>query len=490
MTNEQLTDLTTGGSLCPWEKPMQLLRWALAGALLSTQAGSVLVRADDRDELINRLSHRLEELEQQVKVLQRNRELDTEASEAKAKETPRITAGSNGFSISSADTNFVLKIRGYLQADSRWYAGDNLAVNDTFLLRRVRPIVEGTVFEKFDYKLMLDFGANTSSTSNNTANNGMLQDAYFNARLLPEFQIQAGKMKEPVGLERLQSGANMLFVERGFPTQLVPNRDVGVQIHGNVLGDRLNYAVGAFNGTADGGSNDLDPADDEKDLAARLFATPFKNGDIEPLRGIGFGVSGTYGKQEGLLRNYVSAGQQRFFSYRTGLGTNAATANVTADGEHWRLSPQAYYYLGPFGVFGEYVISNQEVRRDAGGHSHEQVANTAWQVAASYFVTGEDNSFAPVAIRRPFTFHGGGWGALELAARVGQLTIDDDAFPNLANPNTSAEEATAWGVGVNWHLNRNFKVSLDYDQTDFKGGQTRYLKDGEKVIMSRAQLAF
>lgn len=469
---------------------VRLLRWALAGALLGVQAGSVMVRADSRDELINRLSQRLEELEQQVKILQRNRELDAEAAEAKARETPRITAGSHGFSISSADTNFVLKIRGYVQADSRWYIGDNSAVNDTFLLRRVRPVFEGTVFEKFDYKVMLDFGANTSATSNNTSNNGMLQDAYFNARLLPEFQVQAGKFKEPVGLERLQSDANLLFVERGFPTQLVPNRDVGVQVQGNLAEGTLSYAVGVFNGTADGGSNDLEGTDDEKDVAGRVFATPFKNGDVNAARGIGFGLAGTYGKQEGPLRSYVSPGQQRFFSYRTGLGTDAASANVTADGAHWRLAPQAYYYLGPVGVFGEYVISDQKVRRDAGAQTHSTVQNTAWQVAASCFVTGEENSFGSVTPRHPFAFHGGGWGALELAARVSELDVDDDAFPTLANPNVSAREAFAWGVGLNWHLNRNFKLSLDYDQTDFKGGNTRYLKQGEKVVLSRGQLSF
>src|SRR5204862_8365892 len=144
---------------------------------------------------------------------QRQIELQNESSAEKAKATPIISAGASGFSFRSADSNFVLRVRGYLQADSRWYIDDAAAgkANDTFLLRRVRPIFEGTVWDKYDYRLMLDFGSGVTSSASNDA---YVQDAYVNARLWPEFQIQAGKFKEPVGLERLQSGSNLLFVER------------------------------------------------------------------------------------------------------------------------------------------------------------------------------------------------------------------------------------------------------------------------------------
>jgi phosphate-selective porin OprO/OprP len=262
-----------------------------------------------------------------------------------------------------------------------------------------------------------------------------------------------------------------------------------VQVQGSLFDGRLTYAAGAFNGVADGGSDDIEGSDDDKDVAARLFATPFKNGST-PLRGLGFGLAGTFGRQEGALRNLVSPGQQRFFTPRTGVGTNAATANITANGDHWRLVPQAYYYWGPFGVFGEYVISDQQVRRDAGGRSSLRVSNSAWQVAASYFVTGEENGYQAVTPRRPFNFHGDGWGALEVAARVGQLHLDNAAFPLLASAANSAREATSWGLGLNWHLNKNFKLSLDYEQTDFKGGTSAQLKKGEQAILTRAQIAF
>ena len=444
--------------------------------------------ADPEERLLD-LEKRYEALEQKYKILERKAELQEEAAAEKAKTATSVSAGASGFTIRSADTNFVLRLRGYAQADARFYPDDfsGGTANDTFLLRRVRPILEGTLFEKYDYRVMLDFGSGASASA---ANNGFLQDAYVNARLWPQFQIQVGKFKEPVGLERLQSGANLLFIERGHPTQLVPNRDAGIQLHGEVLGGTLSYAAGIFNGVANGGSGDFETADDDKDVAGRIFAHPFKNTDIEPLKGLGVGVAGTIGDQEGALRTFASPGQQRFFGYRTGVGTNAGTANFVADGEHWRIAPQAYYYWGPLGLFGEYVISDQRVRRNEPAATFGRIRNTAWQVAASYILTGEENSWKALTPRRSFNPGAGTWGAWEIAARFGQLDVDNDAFPLFANPDTSATKATSWGAGVNWHLNRNVKLNLDYEQTDFTGGTAPFLVNGEKVVLARVQVAW
>src|SRR6266545_2619670 len=67
---------------------------------------------------------RLEALDQKIRVLERNRELDQEAALAKAKETPVIGAGPDGFSISNADKSYRLKIGGYAQADGRFFYDD------------------------------------------------------------------------------------------------------------------------------------------------------------------------------------------------------------------------------------------------------------------------------------------------------------------------------------------------------------------------------
>jgi phosphate-selective porin OprO/OprP len=324
--------------------PVHIATVATLGAII-VGAGVPDLRADD----IADLKAQIRELDQKLRILERKQDIDREAAVEKAKAAPILTAGASGFSLQSANSNFVLKFKGLIQADARLYPDDHAdrTGRDGFLIRRARPIVEATMYEKYDFRLMLDFGSGLTSSASNI---GFLQEGYVNARFTPQFQVQVGKFKEPVGLERLQSDSTLSFIERGYPTQLVPNRDAGIQIHGDVFNNTLNYAIGAFNGVADGGSIDTETLDDEKDIAARLFATPFVNTKIDALRGLGFGIAGTYGNQSGALANFVTAGQQKFFGYRTGTGANPATANVVADGDHWRLAPQANYYWGPLGL--------------------------------------------------------------------------------------------------------------------------------------------
>jgi phosphate-selective porin OprO/OprP len=437
------------------------------------------------------LKSRIEQLERELQALKRQVETQKPSSAPKQVSAPAISIGADGFSFRSANSNYVLRIRATLQGDARFYPGGGPGTaKDTFLMRRVRPIIEGTLMDRFDYRLMLDFGSGQTSSPGNV---DFVQEAFVNARLWPEFQIQAGKFKEPVGLERLKADTDTVFIERSYPTLLVPNRDVGLQFQGEIQGGLLTYQAGVFNGVADGGSDDIETDDGDKDIAARLFVRPFAKLEVEALRGFGIGLAGTVGRQKGALRSFVSPGQQRFFSYRTGVGTNASTASVTADGEHWRLVPQAYYYWGPFGLLGEYAISDQRISRAAGGpRLLETVVNRAWQVTASYFITGDKNRFGQIIPEQPVSFsRDRGWGALEVAAQVSQLLLDRDLFPLYANPATAARKATSWGVGLNWYPTRNLKLMLNYERTDFDGGQSSGLAaKGEDVILSRIQLAF
>src|SRR5215203_5529907 len=66
------------------------------------------------------LSQRVEELDQQVRILTRLRELaaDSAIAAAKDKVTPTASA-KDGFSLKSADGKYTLRLRGYVQSDGR-----------------------------------------------------------------------------------------------------------------------------------------------------------------------------------------------------------------------------------------------------------------------------------------------------------------------------------------------------------------------------------
>jgi phosphate-selective porin OprO and OprP len=94
-----------------------------------------------------------------------------------------------------------------------------------------------------------------------------------------------------------------------------------------------------------------------------------------------------------------------------------------------------------------------------------------------------------VSPAQPFDPFTGKWGAWEIVARYGQLEVDGDSFTNnFANPKTSARRAKEWVVGINWYLNRNIKLVLDYANTDFRGGAASGDRPTEKAIVSRLQL--
>lgn len=518
----------------------------------------IAAHANDSSEL-EELRGLVQELSQQVKVLARKSEINEEATTAATKAAPVVKASSSGFSFGSADGKNEIKFRGLLQADHRSYSeGSNDvrarsrnragALNadgfndaeDTSLLRRVRPTIEGKVAGKYGFRFTPEFAGGSASAV----------DAYVEANLNPAFKIRAGKQKSIVGLERLQSGGDIKFIERSYVTNaILPNRDLGVTVSGDLFGNKLNYGVGVVNGVADGGNISTGTEyNGEREYTARVFTTPFIDND-SALAGLGFGIGATYtdftGEQNlnftdtaaadatrNGLPSYVSEGQQTFFRYG---------ANALADGKRFRISPQASYYNGPFGLITEYARVDQDVsltnKNNGGGATtptltndpltivsgtNKKLSHDAWQVAVSYLITGEDASFKGVKPKNDFDLDKGGWGAWELVARYSEINLDKDTFRTpsgslkgenqtlainsaYADPTKSAESAKTWTAGVNWYLNSNAKIALNYSRTSFDGGaisgngQTgnagdagRSIKDRpeEKALLARFQVAF
>jgi phosphate-selective porin OprO and OprP len=426
-----------------------------------------------------------EELDQKVKILQRERENDKDDAAALAKTQPKISLGANGFSFGSADGNFNATLHGLIQLDSRTFLVGNKInnANDGFLLRRARPIFTGTVFHDFDFNFTPDFGGSTTSGSS-----VQIQDAYINYHYNPTWQVEVGKFKSPVGLEQLQADAYTSFNERSIVNDLVPNRDLGAELHGDLIGGALSYAAGIFDGVSDyNGTTVNQDSDDGKAFAGRLFAQPWKNSKVDALKGLGFGVGGSYeydhNTTAGLTSGYKTDGQQTFFAYKTG---------AIADGNHWRISPQASYYYGPFGLLGEYVISDQHVALSSASKSYD-IQNTAWEISAGWVLTGEDAGYNGVTPLHPFSLSGGGWGAWQVVARYADVDIDNNAFTDgLATATTAASEARAVSLGLNWYLNKNIRINTSFSHTSFTGGHGvgAVPAQPENVIFTRVQLAF
>jgi phosphate-selective porin OprO and OprP len=452
----------------------------LAGVIAAAAALPVGAEAraatDDTDTEIETLREQIRVLDVRLQQLEQKQRLREQADAAATRAAPRVNVSDRGFSLASADGANVLRVGGLVQLDSRVFFGEG-AGNNAFVLRRARLISEGTLGGIGSFQIVPELGGSSVS----------LLDANVTVAPTGAVQVKFGRFKAPVGLELLQADTATFFVERSLVTNLVPNRDLGVQVGGTVGEGRFTYAVGVFNGVPDAASTSNTDFDNDKDLGGRLFTQPFKNRADSPWRGLGLGVGASLGRQKGpggVTAGYKTAGQQTFFRYGSA---------VAADGRTWRVSPQGYYYLGPFGALGEYAVSTVNVRPAATG-GKTALQHRAWQVVAGYVLTGEEASFSSLVPRHPFRWDEGTWGAWQLVARYADLELDDRTFPAFASPDTNARGASAVGVGVNWYLNRTVRTSVDYFQTHFDlpatASSPSSLRPDEAVLISRFQLSF
>ena len=390
------------------------------------------------------------------------------AAEAQTPPPAPITAGwQDGFLIQTANGDYRLAVGMTAQADGRFSLDDPSPFVDTFTLRKIRPTFTGRIARYFDFKVMPDLGGGQV----------VMQDAYLDIRFSPKFRVRMGKDKEPVGYELLIGDPFVLFPERSLATGLVPNRDDGVEVMGDLFSARLSYSVGVFNGIPDGTSSTTEvDTNNGKDVLARAVVQPFRTRTAGGrLNGLGFHVGVSNGKQVGALPVYRTSATQTYYSYVTG---------VVADGTRTRVSPAAFYYYKSFGGFVEYMLSRQDVSKS---NVRSELNNQGWNVTASYVVTGEnatDRGVRPKDNFDPVEHH---WGALQLLARYATLAVDQEAFSRGLAAATASRIGHQFTVGANWYPAAWIKYYGTYERTTFDEGAPR---PTENAVIFRAQIAF
>jgi phosphate-selective porin OprO/OprP len=387
-----------------------------------------------------------------------------------AAQAPAVTAGwQDGFVLQTTDGDYRLAVGMMGQVDGRFSLDNPNPIVNTFTIRKLRPTFSGRVAKYFDFKFMPDFGNGTA----------IVQDAYFDVRFSPKFRVRTGKDKVPVGYEWLQGDAYILLPERTLVTGLVPARDVGVQVQGD-LSPRVFYAAGVFNGTPDGATTTTDvDVNDGKDLAGRVVIQPFRSArpSNRVLNGFGFQIGGSTGHETGALPSFKTSVGQTYFSYAAG---------VAARGLRTRVSPAVFYYYKAFGAFAEYAQSTQRMAR---GGSTIELGHHAWEATASVVLTGEPASDRGVRPKNSFDPAGGHWGALQFVARYARLKVDPMSFTAALAAIGASSDATAYAAAINWYPAAYVKYYLAFERTTF-GSALTLDRAAENVVLFRAQLAF
>jgi phosphate-selective porin OprO and OprP len=403
---------------------------------------------------------------------------------------PPLLAGwddKSGFVLRSADSDFQLRITGQIQPDCRYYLDDRDAVDlPNLLVRRARLGIEATVFQHYDFRLLPEFGQGQTR----------LLDAYLNARWWDEFQLEAGKFKQPFSYEQLIQDRFVPTLERSMIDQLVPARDVGVMVHGyKLFDDRFDYQASVFGGVINGDQDN----DRNKEVAGRIA--------VRPLRGLGLpawaepvqlGVATTFGNDRGVLAPAT---------LRTPDGVPWFQFLPTArpDGTRTRLCPEFAYVSGPFGLLAQYFEEHQELRFPAGRRGPAGVVDVSYRggfVLATALLTGEERKSFSQAVTplAPFDPPGGcyGPGAWELVGRVSWLGLDADdprGFARLIDPTRSATRATELTAGFNWYWNAWVRLQFNWEHARFNnavrlGPTAGNRLDRQNTFLTRLQIIF
>jgi phosphate-selective porin OprO/OprP len=391
-----------------------------------------------------------------------------------------------GFNARSADGMFKLHIGGIVQFLTRAYVSSDAAA--TLLLRRARPIIEGTLLGWIDFKLMPDFGEN----------NPRLIDAYLDLNPVPWLRLRAGRFKVPFSGERYVSSHAMAFAERSIANALPPSRDFGAMLWGDV--DKvLLWNVGVFSASPQLENLIGTGAPTYFYFAGRAMVSPFRHTLIETLRHLSIGFGATYGHANGnpfttptptepapFLESFHSAPENVFFMYGFDPTFTDPTKTTYASGRRYRLSPQLIYRRGPFAMLAAWLLESVTI---AHGTDRARVEHQSWIVEARCSLTGDEITKEGIVPRNPLSLSDGGLGAFEIVARYAELHLDDATFPLFADPTVSARRARELGVGINWWMNEYLRASLDYIHTDFRGGAGTGDRTPENAILSMMQLA-
>ena len=92
------------------------------------------------------------------------------AGPAYAQQAPLVVKWNNGLDIGTTDGANEFQIGTLIELDGRFGLDDPLReVNDTFVMRRVRPIFQGRAARYFEFRVMPDFGNGQTVLSTRTS---------------------------------------------------------------------------------------------------------------------------------------------------------------------------------------------------------------------------------------------------------------------------------------------------------------------------------
>lgn len=306
----------------------------------------------------------------------------------------------------------------------------------SFRIRRAKFKIDGWFYKPYLlYELQMNWPAVTGSNPG-----AFLEDANINWDVTKgerKFMVKFGQYKVPFGHQELTSSGSQQFVDRSqVSNSYARGRDTGLQLWGRLLGDKVEWRVGAFNG------NGLTRTTNDNDAFqwnARVTIQP--NGAV-PLA-TGSGPLYSEGDFESTDKPIwaVAANFERNDFHGTTTGIDLKDDVFGFDG--------LFKFKGVF-LTAEYYVRQREPEPPAAGGPAVEFDSNGWFVQGGY----------AFGVRRQW----------ELAGRYG--SFDPTSL-------TGGNDQREWRAGASYyHQKHALKVQADYGQlenrlTGVKNGELR-----------------
>jgi len=411
-------------TVLPWKTGCFFFTLLIAFGVLSGRGDAASVTQD----LLDRLK------EKGILTEQEYQEFSVRAKEEEERQSQSLQAGWDTRPyIRTKDEAFEIKFGSRIQEDFRIYEKNDRDKDSGFQLRRAYIELEGKLLKDWLFNFIADFGNNDSR----------VLYAHMDYVAFPWLSVRIGQDKEPFGMEELSSDKWLDLIERSMITRATtPEYNYGIMLYGKVLDELLGYKIGYYNSANTGVAGSVGG----QDVAGRLEVAPFKRLET-PIKDLKVGFNFTAGNEDSYKMKTIRDPSLRDVMPR-----------IEGDGSRYRFGGDVVWTKGPGSIKGEYIQTRTERPNNL-----SDIGISGFYVGGTYILTGEKKQHSKgVKPKKNFDPRNGGWGALELAARYGQMYVDDVGGNGMAiapgdgfdmADNIVGNQVDSIEVGVNWYLN-------------------------------------
>ena len=321
-------------------------------------------------------------------------------------------------------------------------------------IRRARFAVKGQINEDWYGEFDMDLA------------NGLaeLKDAIVRYTGIPNLDLQVGNFKENFSLQRNTTSRYLQFMERPMVcSALAPSRHIG--INAKYAKDWFWFSTGVFAQEIAGEEEWTNVADNNKDFGRNsgysfttkvVFRPLYKMDNASLHIGAAYSyrtpkssmATGEWGTYRASARNSTSINRKKYVDTNNLKGYDHNNLWTVELAGHW----------DGFRYEAAYIGDNVHLNDEASPSSIDTKSFNmgGWYVQAGYLLFGGKQRYDANGAKYTKIKPGKKWGDVELCARYEFVDL------NAPEMNVFGGSAEAYTVGLNWWVNNNVKMQLNY----------------------------